>query len=437
MTSLDKTHDHRLKSFVKEANGHKDFPIQNLPFGIFSLRGDTPRGGIAIGDHILDIAAVKQSGLLPEEAAKAAETLLAPQLNDFFKHAPNGRHVLRQTVSNLLSEESPDREKVGQCLVKASEAQLHRPFNIGDYTDFYVGIHHASHVGALFRPDNPLMANYKYVPIGYHGRASSVIISGNNIRRPNGQRKAAGQTVPEFGPCQRLDYELELGLWIGRSNKLGEPIRIDDAEDYIGGFCLLNDWSARDIQAWEYQPLGPFLAKNFASTISPWVITPEALAPYRISQPARPAGDPAPLPYLDSEADRKNGAYQLSLEVQIRTAKMRDQGLPPFRLGLSNAKYMYWTMAQMIAHHSSNGCNLQIGDLLGTGTISGPDQNSCGSILEVTEGGKKPVTLENGEERRFLEDGDEIILIARTEEKDGVQIGFGECRAIVEPAVVY
>lgn len=437
MTALDKTHDPKLKSFVVDANGHADFPIQNLPFGIFSRRGEAPRGGIAIGNHILDLAALNASGMVSENAKKLLAAALAPQLNKFFKQGPGARQFVRQEVSKLLSQACPDVEKIAKCLVKVDEAQLYRPFAIGDYTDFYVGIHHAAHVGALFRPDNPLMANYKYVPIGYHGRASSVILSGNNIHRPNGQRKKTDRLEPDFGPCERLDYELELGLWVGQSNKLGEPIKIEQAENYIGGFCLLNDWSARDIQAWEYQPLGPFLAKNFATTISPWVITPEALTPYRMAQPPRPEGDPSPLPYLDSEANRKNGAYQVSLEVQIRTAKMREQGLAAHRLGLSNAKYMYWTMAQMVTHHSCNGCNLQVGDLLGTGTISGPDAESCGSILEMTEGGKKPLILPNGEERRFLEDGDEIILTARTANTNGIQIGFGECRAIIKPAIVY
>ena len=314
---------------------------------------------------------------------------------------------------------------------------MHLPCAIGDYTDFYVGIHHANNIGKQFRPDNPLLPNYKHIPIGYHGRASSVRPSGTPVRRPNGQTKAPDDAGPAFGPCQRLDYELELGVWIGSGNALGEPIRIDRAADSIAGYCLLNDWSARDVQAWEYQPLGPFLAKNFGSTISPWVITPEALAPFRIPQPPRPECDPTPLSYLVGAADQQGGALDLELEVLIATGTMRERGLPPHRLSASNARHMYWTAAQMIAHHTCGGCDLHPGDLLGTGTISGPDRASCGSILEATLGGKEPVRLETGEERRFLEDGDEILMRAIARRDGFATIGFGECRAVVLPAAAY
>jgi fumarylacetoacetase len=312
--------------------------------------------------------------------------------------------------------------------------ELHLPATIGDYTDFYVGIHHATHVGQLFRPDNPLLPNYKYVPIGYHGRASSIRPSGVPVVRPSGQTKGPQDSEPRFGPTRRLDYELELGLWIGEGNALGEPIPIGQAADHIAGFCLLNDWSARDFQAWEYVPLGPFLAKNFHSTISPWVITPEALAPFRTAQPARDAADPKPLPYLWDEQDQAGGALALDLSVTLSTARMRDQGLPDFALSHGPSSNMYWTPAQIVAHHASNGCNLQPGDLLGTGTISGPDRSAYGSLLEISRGGAEPITLPSGEQRTFLEDGDEVILTA-TAQRDGfASIGFGECRARILPA---
>jgi fumarylacetoacetase len=302
---------------------------------------------------------------------------------------------------------------------------------IGDYTDFYAGIHHATNVGALFRPDQPLLPNYRHVPIGYHGRASSVVESGTAIRRPHGQRKPAGEAEPSFGPSRNLDYELELGIWIGRRNALGEPIPIAEAPAHIGGYCLLNDWSARDIQAWEYQPLGPFLAKNFATTISPWIVTPEALAPFRCAQAKRPAGDPRPMAYLWDEHDQAAGALDLELEVLLITPGLRDGNLPPHRLSLGNARALYWTPAQLVAHHTSGGCNLNTGDLLGTGTISMAEEGGFGSLLEITRGGRQPVTLASGETRRFLEDGDEVVLLARARRDGFAPIGFGACRGTV------
>jgi fumarylacetoacetase len=294
-----------------------------------------------------------------------------------------------------------------------------------------VGIHHANNVGRLFRPDNPLLPNYKYVPIGYHGRASTVCVSGTPVRRPLGQTMPPGNEVPNFGPSKRLDYELELGIWIGQGNEMGESIAIADAQQHIAGFCLLNDWSARDVQAWEYQPLGPFLAKNFGTTVSPWVITAEALEPFRTAQPARPEGDPQPLPYLLDEADQANGAFDIELEVLILTPAMREQGLAPHRLALSNTLNMYWTVAQMVAHHSIGGCKLQAGDLFGSGTLSGPEPQAFGSLLESTFGGKQPITLPSGEQRTFLEDGDEVILRARCQRNGYPSIGFGECRGVL------
>ncbi|WP_262029049.1 fumarylacetoacetase [Microvirga sp. Mcv34] len=435
MIVLDQTHDPKRQSFVLSANGHPDFPIQNLPLGVFSPGDSAPRGGVAIGDRILDLPAALAAGLFTGEAAKAAEAASGSALNRFLALGAGARQALRTRLSELLAQGSPEQDKVEACLHDAAECTMHLPARIGDYTDFYVGIHHATNVGKQFRPDNPLLPNYKYVPIGYHGRASSIRPSGVPVRRPRGQAKPADAAAPGFGPSQRLDYELELGVWVGPGNDLGEPIRIDEAPRHVGGYCLLNDWSARDIQAWEYQPLGPFLAKNFASTISAWIVTPEALAPFRMPQPQRPEGDPAPLPYLTDDTDRKEGAFDLELEVLLHTPGLREKGLPPHRLALSNARHMYWTVAQMITHHTSNGCNLQPGDLIGTGTISGPDRESCGSILETTLGGKDPVVLASGEERRFLEDGDEVILRARGRREGSAPIGFGECRAVILPAL--
>lgn len=432
MSHLDATHNPALRSWVQMADGHPDFPIQNLPHGVFSPpAAGEPRGGVAIGDSILDLKAALAAGLLKGEAAEAAA---APSLNAFFALGAAPRRALRQRLSAMLEEGSADRGAASACLHPAADCTLHMPARIGDYTDFYVGIHHATNIGKVFRPDNPLLPNYKYVPIGYHGRASSVRPSGTDVRRPKGQLKAADADVPRFAPCERLDYELELGIWIGPGNKLGESIPVGQAEAHVAGYCLLNDWSARDIQAWEYQPLGPFLAKNFGSTISPWVVTPEALAPFRIAQPSRPQGDPAPLPYLLDEADQRYGAFDLGLEVLILTPAMRQQGLAPHRLSLSNARYMYWTVAQMVAHHTSGGCDLNPGDLLGSGTISAPDDGGFGSLLETTKGGKQPIALPNGESRRFLQDGDEVILRVRAAREGAVPIGFGDCRAKVLPA---
>lgn len=428
--SIDETHDPELTSWVEGAGGHDDFPIQNLPLGIFSVGGDTPRPGTAIGEFVLDLPAAAEASLLPQNLAAL---LMAPDLNALLGRGPQARLALRKALSALLSDPAHART-VSPLLHAAADCTLHLPAAIGDYTDFYVGIHHATNVGKLFRPDNPLLPNYKYVPIGYHGRASSIRPSGVPLRRPAGQRKPPDAEAPVFGPSVRLDYELELGLWIGPGNELGTPIPIAQAADHIAGFCLLNDWSARDFQAWEYVPLGPFLAKNFHSTISPWIVTAEAMAPFRTAQPARPAGDPSPLPYLLDEADQKTGALAVDLEVYLASAKMRQAGLPPQRLSHGNACNMYWTAQQIVTHHASNGCNLRPGDLLGTGTISGASPDSYGSLLELTGGGAKSLALPTGEERTFLEDGDELLLkaIAR---RDGYRsIGFGECRAIVLPA---
>ncbi len=431
MPALDETHAPNLRSWVASAEDHPDFPIQNLPLGVFS-RGDAqPRGGVAIGDEILDLEALRASGLLHGDAQAACEVAAQPRLNGLLGLPASKRRALRNALSALLATSAPARSDL---LHGATDCTMHMPAQVGDYTDFYVGIHHATNVGKLFRPDNPLMPNYKWVPIGYHGRASSLCVSGAAVRRPSGQRKYPDKAEPSFGPSERLDYELELGIWVGPGNELGAPIPIREAGNHIAGFCLLNDWSARDFQAWEYQPLGPFLAKNFHSTISPWIVTPEALAPFRAAQPVRLEGDPKPLTYLSDASDQKEGALDLELEILLSTKAMREKGVAPFRLSKGSSLNMYWTAAQIVAHHASNGCNLTPGDLLGTGTISAPTRDGCGSLLELTEGGKAPIELPSGETRTFLQDGDEVALRARARRDGFASIGFGECRAHVLPA---
>jgi len=426
------------RSWVASANDHADFPLQNLPLGVFSLNGSAPRSGVAIGSHIFDLQAALEAGLFDGAAKAAVEATLGGQLNAFFELGREARVALRERLLELFAEGSTLRGKIeaqgAKLLPLAVDCEMHLPAKINDYTDFYVGIEHAQNVGKLFRPDNPLLPNYKYVPIGYHGRASTIRPSGTDVRRPKGQTLPAGQSEPTFGPCARLDYELELGIWIGQGNDMGDSIAIGDAADHIAGFCLLNDWSARDIQAWEYQPLGPFLSKSFITSISPWVVTAEALEPFRRAQPARPQGDPQPLPYLLDKRDQAAGGFDIELEVLLLTEAMREQNLPAHRLTLSNTQHMYWTVAQMVAHHSVNGCQLQAGDLFGSGTLSGPESGQFGSLLEITEGGKKPIELASGEVRKFLEDGDEIILRGRCRRDGFASIGFGECRGKVLPA---
>jgi fumarylacetoacetase len=434
MATIDETHDAARRSFVETANGHPEFPIQNLPFGIFSRTADEPRGGVAIGDQILDLGAAVGSGLFAGDAARAAQAASGSSLNAFLALGGEARRALRTRLCELLTLGCPERPKVEPHLHPAAACTMHMPARVGDYTDFFAGIHHATNAGKQLRPDNPLLPNYKYVPIGYHGRASSIGPSGVAVRRPHGQRKPPDADAPLFGPSQRLDYELELGIWIGPGNTLGQPISISQAEQHVAGYCLLNDWSARDVQAWEYQPLGPFLAKNFATTISAWVIVPEALAPFRVAQPPRREGDPKPLDYLFDERDQREGALDLELEVLLLTQSMREKGLPPHRVAVSNTRYLYWTVAQLIAHHTSGGCNLGAGDLFGSGTISGPTPEGFGSLLESTEGGRKPLDLPSGESRGFLDDGDEVIMRARARRAGFASIGFGECRARVLPA---
>ncbi|SEJ73773.1 fumarylacetoacetate hydrolase [Sphingobium sp. AP50] len=428
--NVDETHAADRISWVDSAVGHADFPVQNLPYGLFAPHEQEPRIGVAIGDLILDLWAVAQIDLLDEGFRQVAAS---SSVNALLSLPVEQRRALRRRISELLTDEAY-RSHVEPYLFDAAECTLFVPAQIGDYTDFYVGIHHATNIGRQFRPDAPLLPNYKYVPIGYHGRASSIRPSGVAVRRPSGQRKPPEADVPVFGPCTRLDYELEIGVWIAQGNTLGSPISIQDAADHIGGFCLLNDWSARDFQAWEYQPLGPFLSKSFHSTISPWVVTTDAMAPFRVAQPPRPEGDPQPLPYLSDELDQQHGALKITLEVFLLTASMREQGLPPFRVSQGPATNMYWTVNQIVTHHASNGCNLNPGDLLGTGTISAPERSGFGSLLELSTGGQEPIHLPNGESRGFLEDGDEIILRGTASAPGFVSIGLGECRAKIQPA---
>jgi fumarylacetoacetase len=434
----DATHDPARRSWVPGADRHTDFPIQNLPFGIFSPNGSDRRGGVAIGDWIFDLREACAAGLFNGVADDAALAAAGPTLNAFVALGTAHRRALRHALSFLLDSKGEGRactEKLAEKLLhKAESCTLHLPCAIGDYTDFYAGIHHATNVGTLLRPDSPLMPNYKYLPVGYHGRASSVRVSGPAVRRPNGQRKRPEEAEPSFGPSRSLDYELELGFWIGPGNALGQPIPIARATDHLVGLCLLNDWSARDVQGWEYQPLGPFLAKSFHTTISPWIVTAEALEPFRTSAMARAAGDPAPLPHLADPADQDEGGFDIALDVLIQSAAMRAANRAPHRLATSNARHLYWTASQMIAHHASAGCNLTAGDLLGSGTISGPTHEECGSLLELTRGGREPVTLPGGETRRFLEDGDEITLTARCTRDGAVPIGFGPCRGLISAA---
>ena len=425
----DATHNPARQSWVASANAPaSDFAIQNLPYGRFRRTGsDEPwRIGVAIGNQILDLAAAHRQPGWPEALAPQLQALANADLNAVMAAPKAVRLALRQAISQALCAGSAQQAALAGCLVAQAEAQMALPCTITDYTDFYTGIHHATAVGKLFRPDNPLLPNYKWVPIGYHGRASSIVVSGTPIRRPLGQTKAPNAEVPNVGPSQRLDCELELGALVGPGNALGEPVAMAEAEDRLFGLTLLNDWSARDLQAWEYQPLGPFLAKNFGSTLSPWVVTMEALAPFRVPF-SRPEGDPQPLPYLDSAANRAQGAIDIQLSVWLQTAAMRERGEAAVQLSHSNFSEAYWTLAQLLTHHASNGCNLQPGDLLGTGTQSGPAAGQGGSLLELSQGGQQPITLPGGEQRRFLADGDTLILRAFCQRPGAARIGFGEC----------
>jgi fumarylacetoacetase len=436
MSAINATHDPALTSWVVSANvADCEFAIQNLPFGRFRRAGSVEplRIGVAIGDQVLDLREAREHGTWSDEVREFMFPLAQGDLNGFMALGKAARVELRAALSQALREGSDQQDVLGECLVAQSEVVMAMPCTVGDYTDFYTGIHHATAVGKLFRPDQPLLPNYQWVPIGYHGRSSSLRVSGHGFVRPRGQLKGDAPE-PQFGPSKRLDYELEVGAFIGPGNELGEPLTMAQAEEQWFGLVLLNDWSARDIQAWEYQPLGPFLSKNFASTLSPWIVTAEALAPFRAPF-VRPASDPQPLPYLDSKLNREQGSVDITLEVWLQTAAMRERGEPAARLMQSNFRDAYWTLAQLVAHHSSNGCNLQPGDLLGSGTQSGPNEGQGGSLLELSRGGKQPVTLPNGETRMFLQDGDTVMLRGFCERAGRRRIGFGECAATVQPAV--
>ena len=446
---LDETHDPSARSWVESANAAEtDFPIQNLPFGVFRLRGTTDvktsaKIGVAIGDRILDLAALSGEGLLEGDAAlvAVAEACDSDSLNALMALGARPRRKSRQRLFALLRDTASPaaREAVSHHLIAQADVEMLLPAAVGDYTDFYASIFHATNVGKLFRPDNPLLPNYKYIPIGYHGRASSLVASGTSVPRPNGQTRD-GNADPKFGPTRALDYELEVGFFVGGGNQLGERIPIGEAEAHIFGICLLNDWSARDVQAWEYQPLGPFLAKSFATSLSPWVVTMEALAPFRTTGFKRAEGDPAPLPYLHDADDQAHGALDLTVEVSLQSVKMREHGIPPAILSRSNLRDLYWTMAQMLTHHASNGCNLRPGDLLASGTVSGPDvpggeTSARGCLLELTTRGANPVTLPSGEQRKFLEDGDEVIVRGFCRREGFRRIGLGSCRGTILSAV--
>ena len=425
-----------MQSWLESASAPlNDFPVENLPFGVFRGRGSEfgtsdASIGVAIGDSILNLTAAAESHLLDGLAKETVSACRQDSLNHLMSLGREASAQVRARLMELLSDVRT-KIRVAPLLVKQAEVEMLLPVHIGDYTDFYASIYHATNVGRLFRPDNPLLPSYKYVPIGYHGRASSVVVSGGDILRPYGQIKTADVSAPHFAPTQSLDYELEVGFFVGPGNMRGCSIPIDEAESHIFGFCLVNDWSARDIQAWEYQPLGPFLAKSFATFISPWIVTTEALAPFRAPAFRRAEGDPAPLPYLDSTADRASGGFDVKLEVWLRTERMRREKVPAVRLSEGNLRDLYWTPAQMLTHHTSNGCNMRSGDLLATGTVSGGTDHSLGCLLEITQRGTRPLELPNGESRIFLADGDEVTLRGYCERDGATRIGFGLCCGII------
>jgi fumarylacetoacetase len=432
---LDETHAPELRSWVTSANTPgADFPIQNLPIGVFAPRDGEPRLGIAIGDAILDLAACKAAGLFTGQLESIGRACQTPSLNLLMALGPDLRRLLRRAASGWLRAGSAVESVLSDTLHRQAEVTVSLPAVIGDYTDFYASIFHATNVGRLLRPDEPLLPNYKYVPIGYHGRASSITASGAAVRRPSGQVKTEASMEPSVMPTRRLDYELELGAFVGAGTSLGGTLHVDEAEQHLFGVCLLNDWSARDIQAWEYQPLGPFLAKSFATTISPWVVTMDALEPFRVPAFARPDSDPAPLPYLASEGVRRSGGFDIHLTVELSSSQMRDAGIAPFPISHSNTRFLYWTLSQLLTHHASNGCNLRPGDLVASGTVSGPTKESRGCLLESAGRDSPPLTLPSGETRRFLEDGDEVTFRGWCERSGWVRIGLGECRGRIVSA---
>jgi fumarylacetoacetase len=433
--NVDHTHDERLTSWLDSANTPgADFPIQNLPFGVFRTGASRARIGVPIGDRVLDLAALAQAGLLTALDDATALACRAFVLNELMALGAPAWRALRHVLTGLLAAGSPAAGPVERCMVRATDATPELPARVGDYTDFYASVFHATNVGRLMRPDSPLFPNYKWLPVGYHGRASSIVPSGRPVRRPMGQRRATEGEPPAFGPTAMLDYEVELAAWVGPGNDLGMPVPLASAEEHVFGLSLLNDWSARDIQAWEYQPLGPFLSKSFATTVSPWIVTLEALAPFRAPAPKREPSDPQLLPHLSDGLDREHGGLEIAVEARLHTNLMRARGIAPLQLSRGNALALYWTFSQMIAHHTSNGCNLRPGDVLGSGTLSGASAGTLGCLLEITRRGKEPLSLPSGETRTFLEDGDEVILRGYCERVGFRRIGLGECRGVVLPA---
>ncbi len=436
MSLLNQTHNPDLTSWVTSANvAECDFPIQNLPFAIFRRAGSAEafRGAVAIGDQVLDLAALAALNLFSKNLQQALHACSQPQLNDFMAMPQTTWSALRLALSQALATGSALQSSIATTLIAQTDIEFDLPCKIGDYTDFYTSINHATTIGSFFRPDNPLLPNYKWVPIGYHGRSSSITVSGTDFHRPVGQTKAPTADQPTLGPCKRLDYEMEVGIYIGAGNEMGSPIDIEQTDQYVFGMCLFNDWSARDIQGWEYQPLGPFLAKNFASTVSPWIITNEALAPFRQAW-QRQQSDPQPLEYLSGQQNSTLGSYDIKLEVSLQTANMRSAQIAGQKITHTSFKHSYWTVAQMVAHHTVNGCNLQAGDFFGSGTQSGPSLDQVGSMMELTSAGKTSFTLENGESRTFLEDGDAVIMSGFCVAEGATRIGFGSVKATILPA---
>ena len=435
--ALNETHDPRARSWVESANqGESEFPIQNLPFGVFApLQGGAARIGVAIGDQVIDLDGCRERGLFSGEAAECAQVFGDDSLNRLMASGRRCWTAIRLQLFHALRHDATPGMRERLRLLPISDVEMRLPARVGDYTDFYASIHHATNVGSMLRPDNPLLPNYKWLPVAYHGRASSLVASGTPVRRPRGQISEAANQPPLFAPSRRLDYEAEVGFFIGPGNRLGEPVAIGRAEEHIFGLCLVNDWSARDLQTWEYQPLGPFLAKNFATTLSSWVVTLEALAPFRVAAAARATGDPRPLPHLFDADDQSSGGIALTVEVWLSSGQMRERRIVPVRLSCGRLSEMYWTPAQMVAHHGSNGCNLQSGDLLASGTLSGPTKSERGCLLELTWRGAEPITLPTGEQRRFLEDGDEVTLRGFCQRQGAMRIGFGECRGVVLPVL--
>jgi fumarylacetoacetase len=430
---MNDTHNPELRSWVESANRPgTDFPIQNLPFGVFAPpeAGASQRVGVAIGESVFDVSVVNQKELFDADAQRAANACAQPSLNALMGLGRGPLSALRAQISALLAEGSEHRDACEAAIRSSEEVEMRLPAEIGDYTDFYASVYHATNVGSMLRPDNPLLPNYKHIPIAYHGRASSIVVSDSEVRRPLGQTRPDDAEPPMYGPSRLLDYELEMGFFVGQGNAPGKTIPIGDAPDRIFGMCIVNDWSARDIQKWEYQPLGPFLAKSFTTTISPWVVTMEALEPFRTGAFERPAGDPRPLPYLYDEEDQRHGGLDITAEVYISSRQMLERGIEPRRVSRGNLRDMYWTVAQMLTHHASNGCSLRPGDLLASGTVSGEDPSSRGCLLELTWRGEDPVA----QERKFLQDGDEVSIRAYCEREGAVRIGFGDCRGIISPA---